>query len=52
MKRKPKFLIAIATAIITFSVLFATVGKPKYFNRFHHFKTECNTVNETNNSTK
>ena len=52
MKRRPKFLIAIATAIITFSVLFATVGKPKYFDRYHHFKTECNKVNETNNSNK
>jgi hypothetical protein len=40
MKRKPKFLIAIASAIITIGVLFATVGKPKYFDKCHH-KMEC-----------
>jgi hypothetical protein len=41
MKRKPRFLIAIASAIITFGVLFATVGKPKYMNKLQH-KMECN----------
>jgi hypothetical protein len=40
MNRKPRFLIAIASAIITFGVLFATVGKPKYFDKHHH-KMEC-----------
>lgn len=40
MNRKPRFLIAIASAIITFGVLFATVGKPKYFDKCHQ-KMEC-----------
>jgi hypothetical protein len=43
MKRKPRFLIAIASAIITFGVLFATVGKPKYFDKCHQ-KMECNKI--------
>jgi len=51
MKRKPRFLVAIASAIITFSVLFATVGRPKHFDR-HHFQTECSKVNETHDSSK
>ena len=41
MNRKPRFLIAIASAIITFGVLYATVGKPKYFCN-QHYKMECN----------
>jgi len=40
MNRKPRFLIAIASAIISIGVLFATVGKPKYFDKCHH-KMEC-----------
>ncbi len=40
MNRKTGFLIAIASAIITFGVLFATVGKPKYFDLCHQ-KMEC-----------
>jgi len=40
MKRKPGFLIAIASAIITFGVLFATVGKPKYFEKMQQ-RMEC-----------
>ena len=36
MKRKPRFLIGIASAIITFSILAATVGRPKYFDRHNH----------------
>jgi hypothetical protein len=36
MKRKPRFLIGIASAIITFSILAATVGRPKYFERHNH----------------
>lgn len=40
MNRKQRFLIAIASAIITFGVLFATVGKPKYFDKNCH-KMEC-----------
>ena len=40
MKRKPGFLIAIASAIITFGILFATVGKPKYFDKMQQ-KMEC-----------
>ncbi|MEI2754961.1 MAG: hypothetical protein V9F46_00750 [Chitinophagaceae bacterium] len=36
MNRKPRFLIAIASAIISIGVLFATVGKPKYFDKCHH----------------
>jgi hypothetical protein len=51
MNRKPRFLIAIASAIITFGTLFAIVGKPKYFER-HHLKMECNGTNEQNNSHK
>ncbi len=41
MKRKPRFLIAIASAIITFGILFATLGKPKYMNKFQHNKESC-----------
>lgn len=48
MKRKSKFLIAMASAIITFSLLFATIGKPKYLDR-HHYKTECNQICKPNN---
>lgn len=40
MKRKPGFLIAIASAIITFGILFATVGKPKYFEKMQQ-RMEC-----------
>ena len=40
MKRKPGFLIAIASAIITFGILFATVGKPKYFDKMQQ-RMEC-----------
>jgi hypothetical protein len=46
MKRKPRFLIAVASAIITFGVLFATVGKPKYMNKFHHNKECCKSVEQ------
>lgn len=41
MKRKPRFLIVIASAIITFAVLFATVGKPKYFDKCHQKMEYC-----------
>jgi hypothetical protein len=51
MKRKPRFLIAIASAIITIGVLFATVGKPKYFDRHHH-KMDCSKTSEQNNINK
>ena len=47
MKRKPRFLIAIASAIITFGVLFATVGKPKYLDKCNQ-KMECSKVKENN----
>ncbi len=51
MKRKSRFLIAIASAIITFGTLFATVGKPKYFDK-HHVQMECNKESGPNNSNK
>lgn len=51
MNRKPRFLIAIASAIITFGALFATIGKPKYFDK-HHQKMECSKTSEPNNSNK
>jgi len=44
MNRKPRFLIVIASAIVTIGILAATVGKPKHFDRKHgkcHEKTEC-----------
>ncbi len=45
MKRKTGFFTGIASAIIVFSVLYATIGKPKYFDK-HYFKTACRIVNE------
>ena len=47
MKRGQKFLIGLASAILTFSVLFATVGKPRHFDK-HHSKTECTKVSPPN----
>jgi len=44
MNRKPRFLIVIASAIVTIGLLAATVGKPKYFEKKHgkcQVKTEC-----------
>ena len=55
MKRKPRFLIAIASAIVTIGILAATVGKPKHFDkRFdkHHPKMECSRTCEPSDSTK
>ena len=46
MKRKPGFLIAIASAIITFGILFATVGKPKYFDKMQQRMEENETVGD------
>lgn len=40
MKRRPNFLIAIASAVITFGILFFTVGKPKYVEKMQQ-KMEC-----------
>ena len=45
MQRKTGFFTGIASAIIVFSVLYATIGKPKYFDK-HYFKTACRIVNE------
>ena len=45
MNRKSGFLIGIASALITIGVLFATVGKPKSFDRHHH-KMECSKTTE------
>ena len=49
MKKNPKFLIGLVSAILTFSIFFATVGKPKYFNRHHHISSVCNINRELNN---
>lgn len=40
MKGRPGFLIAVVSAIVTFGILFATVGKPRYLDHLQH-KTEC-----------
>lgn len=45
MKRKPKFLIVLLSAIITIGTLAVTVGKPKYmhlhqFGNCHPLQTE------------
>ena len=37
MKRNPKILTALLTAIITFGTLFATVGKPTYMKHLPPF---------------
>lgn len=37
MKRKPKFLIVLLIAIITFGTLFASVGKPPYLKHYKAF---------------
>jgi len=47
MNRKPRFLIGLVSAIITFSVLLTVVGKPKYFEKCHLPK-ECNTTKAVN----
>ena len=44
MSRKSKFLIGLATAIITFGALFATLGQDcfnKCGNRYHHRDNCC-----------
>lgn len=40
MKRKPKFLIVLASAAITFGILVAAIGKPPYakHNKMEHCK--------------
>ncbi len=48
MKRSPRFLIVIASAILTFGILFATVGKPKYFDYHCSNKSECHNINVQN----
>lgn len=40
MNRKQRFVIAIASAIITIGVLFAAIGKPKYLDKHNH-RMEC-----------
>ena len=40
MKKKQRVLIGLVSAVITFGVLFATVGKPKYLEK-HICKLEC-----------
>ena len=45
MKTKSRFLIGIASAMVTFGLLFAFVGKPKYFGK-HSCKMECTKTTE------
>ncbi len=41
MRKKPKFLVVLASAIITFGTLMATIG-PRHFEHFKHCNpTEC-----------
>jgi len=51
MKMKSGFLTVIATAVITTGILFAAIGKPKYFSK-SYFKTECSKVCNTENKSK
>jgi len=50
VKRKPKFLIVLLSAIITFGTLFATVGKPPYAKHHPQFghceKSETNAIEQ------
>ncbi len=51
MKRKPRFLIATASAILTFGILAATIGRPKYFEKHHH-KMECHQAEQQSEKVK
>ena len=45
MRRKPKFLILLLSAIITFGTLAATVGKPNYLKQHCSFG-QCEKTNQ------
>lgn len=52
MKRRPRFLVALVSAVATFGILFATMGKPHYGDhcrKMHQCdKTEYRSENHEN----
>jgi len=50
MKKKPHFLVALATAALAFGILWVTLGTPKYVNHCKEFRHHQGCKTEVNNT--